>query len=177
MHKSNGSVSQVEYAKRRGVSQPYISQLVKRGVLPVLPGGKLDPDACDIAMATIRPRVRGWGGAKSDPTRTSYLEARAVNEHYKAKTQKLVYEQMRGDVVDANLVLEQATAAFSNCRTRLLALPRSLAPVLAAQSSVATVERILADGITGALITLSIDIFAPDAPKEKGDPNAPSVVQ
>jgi hypothetical protein len=169
MQKPNGSVSQVEYAKRRGVSQPYISQLVKRGILPTLLGGRLDPAACDIAMAKIRPRVRSWSGAKSSPTQNSYLEARAVSEHYKARLLKLEYETMQGKLLDADRVLELTTSAFANCRTRLRALPKSLAP-LVQNRSLGEVERILSDAVDGALTALSTDVLAPsDASESTGN--------
>jgi hypothetical protein len=172
---SQDGVTQAEYARSRGLSAQYVGRLQKRGVVVVMANGKINPQASDEARARmITPRMRR---TVPNSSKDDFFKARAAREHYSAELARLEYERQSGKLCDADLFFEKALAAFSNCRARLLGLSRSLAPLLAAQSSVAAVERILFDGITGALITLSTDIFALDAPKEKGDPNVPSVVQ
>ena len=86
--------------------------------------------------------------------------ARAVHETYKAKTQKLVYEQMQGKLVDSDAVLAAATSAFANCRIRLRSLGRSLAPLLANRGA-AEIEKLLSESIDSALLALSTDCLAP----------------
>src|SRR5690348_9130979 len=145
MAKPNGHVTQREYAALRGVSRQYISALVRRGVLPVGEGGKLNPSDCDLAMQTIRPRMRPHAGPR--PTaleRQSYLQARAVSENYKARLLKLEFEKQTGRLCDSDRVVEVATTAFSNCRTRLRSLGKSLAPLLQ-NRSVAEIVAIIDD--------------------------------
>jgi hypothetical protein len=161
MAKSNGHLTQRAYARLKGVTPQYISSLVRRGVLPVGEGGKLNPSDCDRAMETIRPRMRPHAGPKpTSSERQSYLQSRAVSEHFRARLLRLEFERASGKLLDADTMLDKLTVAFSNVRVRLGALPRSLAPVLVNQPLTGTVERILSQAIDNALLVLSTDIFA-----------------
>ncbi len=51
------TISQSEYARRRGVSRQYVSRLVKQGVI-VLDNGKIDPAKADAALEARRDPAR-----------------------------------------------------------------------------------------------------------------------
>jgi len=72
MKRQTVALSQSKYAKRVGVSQPYISKLVKKGILPVGADGKLNPEECDRAMeASVIP----WQRMRKENT----LQSRTTN--------------------------------------------------------------------------------------------------
>lgn len=158
-------ISQREYARQKGCSVQYVNKLVKEGRI-LLTEGKIDPATADAGMSARLnpPRAQMEVPAQPVPKPSvgrpdSYLTARTVHEHYKAATQKLVYEQMQGKLVDGDKILEAANNAFANCRVRMRGLARSLAPILANHTSAAECEKILANGIEGALTVLSDDVF------------------
>lgn len=161
-------ISQREYARQKGCSVQYVNKLVKEGRI-VLTSGKIDPATADAGWngRTQQPRADVPKPETPAPTvrespssnPNSYLAARTFHETYKAKREKLLYEQLQGKLVDGDLVLEKASNAFQNCRVRMRGLAKSMAPILASHTSPAEIEKIMADAIEGALTVLSDDVF------------------
>ncbi len=169
MRKQQPGMSQTQYAKSRGLNQSWVGELQRRGVLVLLPNGRIDPGPSDQARARlIVPRMRR---TTSNVSRDSFFQARAIREGYSAKLAKLEYERQSGKLVDGDVVLEKVTAAFANVRVRMRGLAMSLAPVVTAQSSVAVTEKLLSAAIDSALLGLSDDVLQrPDASQETGGP-------
>ena len=168
MRKQQPGMSQTQYAKSRRLNQSWVGELQHRGVLVLLPNGRIDPGLSDEARARlIVPRMRR---TTSNVSRDSFFQARAIREGYSAKLAKLEYERQSGKLVDGDVVLEKVTAAFANVRVRMRGLAKSLAPVVTAQSSVAVTEKLLSAAIDSALLGLSDDVLQrPDASQETGD--------
>ena len=162
-------ISQREFARQKGCSVQYVNKLVKEGRIK-LTEGKIDPETANAAMSSrlTPPRAPAIetqynknviSKADTGPTPNSYLAARTFHETYKAKREKLLYEQLQGKVVDSDKILEAANSAFANCRVRMRGLAKSMAPILASHTSPAEIEKIMADAIEGALTVLSDDVF------------------
>ena len=51
MARAKKLLSQSEYARQRGISQPYVHKLIRRGLIPTHPGG-IDPRKADRSPAS-----------------------------------------------------------------------------------------------------------------------------
>ena len=85
------------------------------------------------------------------------------------RRQKLALEVRRLEIavavderskVDVEAAAAAVAAAFTACRSRLLALPPKIAPVVVALDDVEDVRRVLADAVEEALGELSADLTA-----------------
>ncbi len=180
---SSERVSQREYARRKGWQPSYVNKLVKQGVIP-LREGRVDPAEADAAIARHRDPARKRGQARTraraqqndegrvshqsngtdevelDDT-VSYAQARAVREAYRARREKLLYEELRARLLDTE---EVKTAAFNKARVvreALLNIPDRVSAVLAAESDQAKVRTLLVAEIREALEELT-DTSSPD---------------
>lgn len=88
----------------------------------------------------------------------AYAKARAAREVYEAKLAQLKYEQQIGKLVEVSVVGKTVEAAFTRVRTRLLAIPNSVAPELIGVTAVTAVRDVLAAYIREALEELVADV-------------------
>ena len=183
---SSERISQREYARRKGWQPSYINKLVKQGIVPLCEG-RVDPAEADAAIVRHRDPARKRRQARTgaapqqgnegsavhsdngsdeielDDT-VSYAQARAVREAYRARREKLLYEQLRGRLLDAG---ELKTAAFKKARIvreALLNIPGRVSAVLAAESDEANVRTLLIAEIREALEALTEISPSGDAP-------------
>jgi hypothetical protein len=167
-------VSQAEYARERGVSRARICQLVREGKIPHQ-NRRIDPTAANAALAANGvPYLHAPSPIAEPPTPSplpspldssaegaSYIQSRALRESYRARKEKIVYEQMTGKLVDIDEVVEATARAFTNVRVRMRSIPRSLAGVLAGIGNhPAEIEKALSEAIDDALNALAADVFA-----------------
>lgn len=89
-----------------------------------------------------------------------YQASRARREHYAALAAQRDYEVSIGKLVDASEVAAAVSQAATTLRTKLEALPDTLAPQLAALSDEAQVRATLAEAIEHTLEDLSRQFFA-----------------
>ena len=93
---------------------------------------------------------------------TSFLQARAIFEYYRAQREKLEYEREAGKLISAELVESQAFALFRVVRDSMLNVPQRVAAVIAGnpQKTQEWIYQLLRQEITSACKVL-------------GDPNGP----
>jgi len=139
-------LSQRQYAKHIGRSQPYVSKMVSAGRIPTV-DGKIDPVAADAAMKASHDPAKGeqtkpqrQGAAAqsvtSPPTDTSdplsYNAMRTRRERFLAQQAELDYRRAIGEVCE----VAAATKAVMDCAvaTRRLVeqIPNRIANQLAA---------------------------------------------
>ena len=136
-------MTKAEYARHRGVSKPYISKLVKNGVL-VLRGDKVDVRASDTVLddkpvADVEtpppqaPPARA-GGEPLGQTGASFGQARTIEMVFRAKLRRLEFETKQGKLIEAEVVRRLIADAVRTLRDGILGLPDRLATVLAAES-------------------------------------------
>ena len=138
-------------AKLLDLSPRRIRQLVDEGVFPRHERGRY----------ALVPVVRGY---------IHYLRERAVNadvgpdELGKHRARKLKAEadqlemrsgEMRGELIAASEFHQMVTSAFTRVRSKMLALPSKLAPVVAIEKTAAEVEKVLRDAVHEALAELA----------------------
>lgn len=152
------ALSQAAFAKRLGVSRPYVGQLVARGVI-VLKDGHINfaeaVRAIEAAQDPARPRTRPRIAMPEGKDPATYQAARTLKEKYAALQRKLDYERACGKLIPVDEVraaLEQLVAAF---RARCLSLPSRLAPRLAVINESAKIKKVLTAELREALQELS----------------------
>jgi hypothetical protein len=130
--KAPTSLSKSDFAREMGVTPGRISQLIPRG-LPVLPNGRIDPEA-----------GREWYAANVDPSRRRAVVqvgehgSRPVSLKDEIETERLAHARMRRLHLEKTLVDRQAVeaAVFSRARAERdahLAWVVRVAPLLAGQ--------------------------------------------
>lgn len=166
-------VSKSEFARRAGCSRPYISKLLKEGRLQADEHGRID---FELGMRSLRRnrdpardhlRRTGLGNgsagaaaaesvpaeeaataaAGDDRVAGSYLQARAIREHYKARQEKQRFEERAGVLVHVDKVKSTAFSLSRTLRDALLALPDRLAPIIAAEQDPRLVHELLSSEI------------------------------
>lgn len=143
-------MSQREYAKRRGVTQPAVAAAVRTGRIKKAADGRIDPDKADRDWVAntdqSKPRNSITGNPKnpkgtspidgngSEAARRevqgSYAAARAVRETMQAKIAQIELQRIEGGLVDKEEVRREVFESHRKVRDALLALPRRLAPLV-----------------------------------------------
>ena len=157
-------VTQSVYAKMRGVSQPYISTLVKKGVLVVV-DGKIDSDVADLTMEAMRvkPYKRRSGGTPPAPASPTEIrkelserlfEAKVSSEISRANILKIKEKITSGQYVNIDEIKKQASRSGRLLRDRILCVPDRIASALSVESDPAVIRDILSLELRGALEAL-----------------------
>jgi len=125
-------ITQAEYARRRGVTAPRISHLVKSGVI-VLEDGKVNVEQADQAIEQAinpayqkRPGRPAKGGA--DTSRLSYTQAATLEKKFSAALKKLDLEEREGTLINAEELRRELMALFATIKKRLRAIPSKITP-------------------------------------------------
>ncbi|MCB8835950.1 hypothetical protein [Aurantimonas sp. VKM B-3413] len=129
---ATGLMSQVEYAKHRGVSKQAIGKMVAAGKIPTRPGagGRKLIDAAEADFVLGENRMRLDIGREDPPaaapsapmptTRESssngLTQARTETERYNARMAELKYRQMVGEVIPT----DDVRRAMERCAEMLL---------------------------------------------------------
>lgn len=89
--------------------------------------------------------------------------SRARREHYEAERARLQALQLRGDLVAAAEVRQEAGQLGRLVRDRIMALPARIAPLLAAELTAAGAQRLLSAELQRALSVLAAEGAGADA--------------
>ena len=183
------ALTQAEFARRVGVSRPRISQLVKVGQLPTVPGarrgqrfipwlegkaawdighGVIPADESEAAPSRGPAPKPTPGRPSSNDIALKHAAARAADKAYQAETRRLKLEQLRGTLVSADGVRADAEACAVRVRSDLLGLPSRLAMSLEGRTAV-EIETMLDAAIVEALTKLSEDAWASTPQHSKKD--------
>lgn len=107
------------------------------------------PPQVQLATNTEDDQSPPMDAAPSKPLQggPSLAQSRAVKEAYLARLAKLDYEQKIGKLIEADEVKVRAFKLARNARDAMLTLPDRLAPVLASETDVQAVHRLLLEDI------------------------------
>lgn len=129
-------VTQAEYARHRGVSKQAISKQVAKGKIPVLPNGKIDKAAADLALGNSIERVDAEEAEqearpRGAPATGGLTQAKTVTEVYKARLAELEYGRETGKYVEAAGIAD-ASAACGETIVRIVRTISTKAEVVGA---------------------------------------------
>jgi len=146
-----------EYARHRGVSQSAVSQaidsgrildavVIKRGARKLIKE-KADQLWDENSLHQEGSVPKGGGG--------HLIKARAAKETFAAKMAQLKYEQASGKLVRIEDVKRAASSTSRVTRDLLLTIPNRLAPILASETDINKINKLLTQEIRQALESLS----------------------
>ena len=124
------TTTQRELARAIGITQPYVSQLTKNGVVV---RDENDKNGGVFVVESMKNYFtqRGDGGKAEDAGGDVDINIeRAKREKAERQIAELKLAKMEGKVYDARTVEMVQTEMLSNLRTQLLGLPTKLAPIL-----------------------------------------------
>jgi len=101
------------------------------------------------------PEFQAGGGAAGTSKNATYLQAKTAREVYEAKNAQLEYEERIGKLIQVSAIRATWAARIASTRDALLQIPSRLAPVLAAETNLATVTQLMEDELRQALAELS----------------------
>ena len=143
-------VSIREYARRRGVSDMAVRKAIKQGRIEKEADGTIDPIQADKAWVsnTLRPQLKSVSANKPNTTVTqeskqsmsksgnTYIEAKTTNEIIKAKTNKLRFKQLSGELIDKEKACQQVFQLARGMRDAWEAWPARISSQMAAELNV-----------------------------------------
>jgi hypothetical protein len=165
-------VKKVEFAKRQGFSQAYVSRLVRDGVLTPEPDGRLDYDRAVLDLEQnrdpSRPR-RSKGAADGNSSSGAagsqshgLLRVKIIRESYLAKQAQLDYERSIKKLIDANDVKALWFEKSRTLRDMLTNLKDRL-PSMVAKRNEITCRKIIDTEVDGILKRLMKELHAGDS--------------
>lgn len=161
-------VTQAEYARRKNVSNAYISKLVKMGVIR-LKKGKVDPEQADNAILDYadpsRTDLKRDSGVKASqvPEKDSIAYWRKAELQIKTAIKKLEHDEKMGELVNAADLHRELMTLFTTIKTRIRSIPSKVALEIADLKAsklkhkelIATIQDILKKEVDDALKELS----------------------
>lgn len=167
-------ISQAEYARRRAVSRPAVTQAVKEGRISLI-DGKIDPEVADIQWAknTRNPKTPSPPAPLADRSSTDPLPdtaipqiaydlqlARAKRETHEANIAEMKERQKAGELVELVAVEKTSADIFAQTRNALERIPDKLAERLAAETDTFACRELLITEIEQTLADLAAALTA-----------------
>jgi phage terminase Nu1 subunit (DNA packaging protein) len=161
-------VNSAEFADSQGFSRPYVTKLVRQGVITRDANGQIDRDAAVAALAARRDpaktlrrgrpahkgEITAAGTQTSEALSTLMLKSRIKTEVERGKLAELDRKQREGELVERSEVEEAAFASARRIRDALLNIPGRVASLYAAETDPQKIHQNLEDEIRTVLIEL-----------------------
>lgn len=151
-------VSQTEWARSRGFSPQYVQRLIKRGIVTLKAGKKIDKEEADAALDAIAQpaKARNPGdGTQVGGLADVLLKTRVRLGLEQAKRLELKNKVESGEYLPAREVEESAFNSARITRDAILNIPDRIAALLAAESDAMQVHKILTEELRRALENLA----------------------
>jgi terminase small subunit / prophage DNA-packing protein len=159
--------TQAEFGEHVGVSQPTVSELCQRGIIPRDDKGKLDLDEARLAYcAHLRSVASGRSG--NIEVDLDITEQRARKAKEEADKLEMQNAQLRGELLAREDVDAAVVSAFARVRARLIGVPSKVAPLVVVMDNPAEIEGSIRKAIYEALKELA-DTSVTDLCGDYGD--------
>lgn len=152
---SKAYMGRSEFAAHIGVGRSYITKLGNQGRLVMGRGDNAERIDVAATKAMLAQTTGAPERAVEAATTFAFTDAKEHGEKYKALMAQMDYEERCSKLVEAAAMRAVLITAATSLRTRLEALPDTLAPELAAATQENEVKAILAGEIEAALSELS----------------------
>jgi phage terminase Nu1 subunit (DNA packaging protein) len=136
-------------AKLFMITERRVQQLTKEKILPQIARGQYD------LMSTIQAFIRYLNERIKNGDDADLLKERALLTKAQRETAELELAVMRGELHKCDDVMRVWTENVVNCRSRLLAVPTKVAPILAEIGDAQNIQAILKEAINEALDELT----------------------
>jgi hypothetical protein len=144
-------VSVSQFAKELGISRQRVYKLIEKGIITRRKDGKIDlekerkvwEDKRDTLLKPVREITKG------------YTYYRTLSEKYKSELAELEVRKARGELIEIQKVIEDGQKILMVFKTRMLAIPSKISPLLAGEKSAKKVHSIISNEINLTLNELS----------------------
>lgn len=151
-------------SKLLDLSDRRIQQLSREGVIPKTERGRYE------LVPAVRGYIRYLRERSLDVGVVSIDEARQRKAAAEAELSEIELAKARAAVVSVDDVAKQWQSILSGVRTRLLAVPTKVAPMVAVENDQTIVKGLIEDGVHTALGELSAELF--NSTRCDSEPNA-----
>ena len=158
--------NQTDLAKLMGVSQPAVSQMVKKGIVQVEPDGKILLEQAvedwQTKVNVSQQRPLRWKGPKMEGyyrNMERYHKARARRKVAEAELAQIELAIKRGELINKQATKKVLVDAIVTTRDRILNVPRRVAPELVGIQSETVIADKLYHEMETALLSLSEDFL------------------
>lgn len=164
-------MSQSDFAEKFGVSQAYISKLIKQGKLPFEGKKLIMPDAekayhllkAGLPLANKQIDVFAPGenppiNSNDDKTMQDLLNVKVKKEGALGEIHEMNLKKMQGELLSVDEVVEDAIRVGELIRMELRSLPNRISPLLE-HKSISEIQMILEDEINSCLQKLNESKF------------------
>lgn len=144
-------MSQVEYARKMGVSRQYVSKLVKQGRIRVK-NGKVYPETVttDDGKVGKQQLAIPFAGEAGTSKGKGYWNVKTTVEEFNALLKELEYHHKMGTLVRTDEVSKAAFDVARKVRELLNTIPERLCQVLAAEDDPVVIRETLAKELNQA---------------------------
>ncbi len=151
-------ITQTEAARRLFCHRSSVIKYVNEGRLKRYEGGKVDEDE-------VKEFGKNQAKRKSkDEGVPDYYVERARHEQYKADLAQLDLKKKSGELIPVDDVVSDWGKMITACKTKMLALPSKVSPMLQTCDDVREMEQVIKSGILEALDELSSTSRGIDTP-------------
>jgi phage terminase Nu1 subunit (DNA packaging protein) len=155
-------VKRSEWAKRRGVSKPYVTKLIQNGKV-ILENGLVNEEQAEASLAATTNHTVQRNAVQRDSSHesmtaklsTALLKTRLKNEAEKGKILEIEAKIKSGQYVDAQEVENQAFYTARTVRDSLQNIPSRISSLLASISDANQIYEVLSKEIRLALVDLA----------------------
>lgn len=158
----------------------YFNSYLVKGIIKKKPKGEYDLDEVREQVITFLRGARkaggyhavgaehGHEGMEDQPQPLNLMAEKARKEKESADRLAMLNAKERGELVQASQVEAGVTLIIGRCRSRLLAIPAKLAPLVSGETSLPALQAIITRQINEALEELSLASFlgASSGPEE-----------
>jgi len=147
----NKLLSASQFAKELGISRQRLYKLIKKGIITRRKDGKID-------LEKERKTLEDNSDAPLSPdgeTIKGYTYYRTLSEKYKSELAELEVRKARGELVEVERVVEDWQKNIYVFKTRILAIPSKIAPLITGEKSVKKIHSLLSNEIRTTLNELS----------------------
>jgi phage terminase Nu1 subunit (DNA packaging protein) len=155
-------ITQKDFADLVGLSEARVSQLAADGVLV-----RGDTFRAWLLAYCERLRDQAAGRLGSTPDGLDLVQERAMLARHQGGIAQMKLAELRGELIRVEAVRAVWASRIVSTRDALLQIPSRLAPVLAAETNLATVTQLLDDELRQALEQLS----TPTTATTEGNPH------
>jgi len=144
-------ISQSEFAKSIGISQPAVHKLIKAGKIPMENGKVIIPDAIH-AYSNLKEshNVTTDDTLKKSNAGQIHQQAKAAYQSCMAQIKKLELDKLRGELIPVSEAVAEFQMVATLIRSDLLSLPSRYAGLLEGQS-ISKIESILSEAVNDCL--------------------------
>ena len=129
-------ISQSEFARRVGVTQPMINKAIGSGRIQKTASGKIDWDSQSIAWErnrSIHKDHESRGLDRNSDIHRKYKEVLTTFKYYDAKLRELKYKELEGELISKENLMKRLLPKLTLIKSHMMTLPARHSHTMAAR--------------------------------------------